>query len=184
MFSEKLNVFFQSTALLYFLFALMGLVAIALFFVIGWYFCIRSGSRSPFTGQPFCKGRDLPYPSACNVYTFLQEYESPLNPLFSLHTSAVCRDTGRIFPNSLNTFGVIKVSKNYLNQRMKASWVSWDKLDEEDKQRVQLAHTSLEDFSLEEKSSLFLDPESLILIGWRSVPNTELAVLQVQQPNE
>lgn len=129
----------------------------------------------------------------------MHEYD---NGLFDLSRAAICRTTGRIFPDSVTWHGSIRVDWNFLQKRYPGEYVSWGSLTQEQKTIIKEKHLSLEGFQTEfssPKSSprliepqyayaspgpLYVDIRTGILLGWKCVPDTELEVLIVQKPFE
>ena len=129
----------------------------------------------------------------------MHEYD---NKFFDLNKAAICRTTGRIFPDSVTWYGAVEVDWNFLQKRYRGEYVSWGSLTEEQKTIIKERHLSLEGFqtkfSSPNPSPRFIEPEYAytipgplyvdirtgILLGWKCVPDTELEVLIVQKPFE
>lgn len=120
--------------------------------------------------------------------------------MFDFEKAALCRETGRIFPNAVSWLGIIKVDWTFLNKRYPGNYVSWGSLSDSQQEMIRSYHHSLEDFQTEisckEPAPSKVDPESAasipgplyvdldtkVLLGWKSVPLTDLEVLVVQKP--
>lgn len=122
------------------------------------------------------------------------------NPMFDFDKAALCRETGRIFPNSVTWYGTIKVDWTFLQKRYPGNYVSWGSLSDYQKEIVRSSHHTLEGFQTEYSSPqpapskiesfyamtipgpLYVDLDTNVLLGWKSVPLTDLEVLVVQKP--
>lgn len=157
-------------------------------------------SLSPYSRLPMRYGRDISYFSAIAVLRYLYNLHQYDNRIFNLKKAAVCRQTGRIFPNAVTWFGKIKLDWSFLQRRYPGKYVSWGSLTEEQQAIVLNAHDSLEGFQTEFSSPrpqpraieakyaftkpgpLYVDIETKVLLGWKEVPETDLEVLIVQKP--
>jgi len=169
---------------------------------LGWWVTNRQGSVSPYTGSPMRRGEDLAFSAQLQVQHFLNSMEDPDNPVFALKYAAICKDTGRIFPDCVDIFRVIKVDWGFLQRRCRGHWVSWGSLSPLQKEEIAKRHQSLSDFQIEESSviprpqdvdgyhamkkpgPLYVDPSTGVLLGWKIVPETQLEVLVVQKPKK
>ena len=124
------------------------------------------------------------------------------NKLFDLNKAAVCRMTGRIFPDAVTWYGAIDVDWDFLQKRHPGEYVSWGSLTEGQKTIIRERHLSLEGLQTEISSPtpsprlvepeyahtvpgpLYVDIRTGILLGWKQVPDTELEVMIVQKPYE
>ncbi len=120
--------------------------------------------------------------------------------MFSIHRAAVCRVTGRIFPNAIDMLGRITCDWTLFTKRMPGNYVSWGSLNDAQQAAVKRAHASLEGFQTKISSPepspraateeyllsipgpLYVDLETLVLLGWKQVPGTEVEVLIVSTP--
>lgn len=180
------------------------LFAIALligaFFSFGWWLTNRHGSRSPYTKTPLARASLLPFSSVQKVHAFLDQIHDADNPFLDLNRAVVCRETGRIFPEAINRFGVITVGWSFLRRRAPGEWISWGALRPEEQQAVFAAHGPLHGFQCKQSSAkpnpqaideasawaspgpCYVDLASKRVMGWKRVPGTELEVLVVQKP--
>ncbi len=160
----------------------------------------RPDSLSPYTQLPMRRGSDLSYFSSEKVLRFLYHMHQYDNRIFDLRRAAVCRETGRIFPNAIDWFDKIRVDWSFIQKRHPGKYVSWGSLSAEQQEIVRCAHDTLEGFQTEFSSStiipkaietqyayakpgpLYVDIETNTLLGWKCVPDTELEVLVVQKP--
>lgn len=196
---------FQDNSLEVALFALavfagfLALVAVSLFTL--WLQRKReAGALSPYTNTRVRKGSELSYGMALKVLTYLYKMHQYDNRIFELRHAVVCRETGRIFPDCIDRFGLIHLDWTFLKKRYRGTFVSWGSLSDDQQKAIREAHDSLEGFQTEESSPnpiprlverryaytvpgpLYVDLETKVLLGWKCVPETELEVLIVQKP--
>lgn len=185
------------------IFVLVFLLCFAIMFLllwIGWWTTNRAGNCSPFTGHEMRRGEDLAYSAVQEVQKFLDAMADPDNPVFDIRRAAVCRETGRIIPDTVNAFNVIKADWGFVNKRYPGKWVSWGSLTKAQKEDVIACHDSLDGFQVDESSPnpdpqdvglyhvtlkpgpLYVDIATRVLMGWKVVPGTNLEVLVVQRP--
>lgn len=164
-----------------------------------WLNCLKD-SVSPYSHLPLRHGRDLSYFASMAVLRYLYERFQYDNRIFDLQRAAVCRETGRIFPNAVTWYGKIKLDWTFLQQRYPGKYVSWGSLTSEQQTIVLNAYDKLEEFQLSFSSPLpqpraieakyafakpgplYVDIETNVLLGWVTVPETDLEVLIVQKP--
>lgn len=169
-------------------------------FIFAFWLNNRKDSLSPYTGIPLRRGSDLSYYNMENVLRYLYSLHQYDNYILDFAKAAVCRDTGRIFPNAITWYDRISVDWTFLQKRFPGNYVSWGSLTDMQKDAIKESHHSLEGFQLEKSSSnplprmiekefayakpgpLYVDMQTKILIGWKCVPNTNLEVLLVQRP--
>lgn len=185
---------------------LFGFAILGVFFVlfavfwIGWRLSSRRECLSPYSGMPLRRCTDLSYYSVERVLRYLYELRDYENQLFDLRKASFCRETGRIFPNSVTWLDSIHVDWNFLNKRYAGNFVSWGSLTPEQQDEVRSKHKSLDGFQTEHSSKnasprsiepqfalmqpgpLYVDIDQYVLVGWKSVPSTNLEVLMVQRP--
>jgi hypothetical protein len=154
---------------------------IGLFFWIGWWRTNRVGGKSfSMTGGELAPGDLIAFHSVQRVHDFMLSKPQPENTPFKPKDAAVCRETGRVFPNARDGFGVIRVKSSYPNRRWKGSWVLWKELSRAERSRVEGKHG---DLSAYESEGLYADPFDALIMGWQKVPGTELQVLIVEKPH-
>ena len=186
----------------FFAILLFVFLALAASFIFGWWMSRREVAPSPYTGNPLRKGSDLRYLTIEKVLRFLYDMHDYDNRMFDLNRAAICRETGRIFPEAITWYGARKVDWDFLQKRYPGKFVSWGSLPEEQQLLIRDRHVSLEGFQIEYSSPtpvprsiepeyayrkpgpLYVDVESGILLGWKCVPDTELEVLILQKPKE
>jgi hypothetical protein len=117
-----------------------------------------------------------------------------------LKKASICRETGRVFPNSVTWYDKIDLDWTFLQKRYPGVYVSWGSLTDEQQEVIRNSHHSLEGFQIEFSSPypspkqieakyalarpgpLYVDIHTKVLLGWKSVPDTDLEVLIVQKP--
>lgn len=178
---------------------LMGLLAS---FIYGIWVNRSTSCPCPYTGRSLRKGSDIHWMTKEKVLRYLYSMHDYHNRMFDPNSAAFCRDTGRIFPNAVTWYGVIKVDWGFLQKRFPGNFVSWGSLTEEQKITIIDRHQSLEGFQTAVSSPtasprkiepeysqikpgpLYVDVDTGVLLGWKCVPDTELEVLVVQKPVE
>lgn len=186
-----------------FVFGITILAVFLLFFfifVVSWRLSQKPPSLSPYSGMPLRPATCLSYFSIERVVKFLYPYRQYENRIFDFQKAALCRETGRIFPDCITWYDAIRVDWSFIQKKCQGNYVSWGSLTQDQKKAIQLLHDSLEGFQtelssqnpaprmieekyvLEKPGPLYVDIQSGILIGWKCVPDTELEVLIVQKP--
>jgi hypothetical protein len=194
---------FQFSLVTLLLFGAAILVAFLLLIAAFWLayrYTQKEGCLSPYSGMPLRRGSELSYYSVERVLRYLYELQDYNNPMFDLRTSAVCRETGRIFPRGINWLDTISVDWDFLQKRKPGKYVSWGSLSKEQQEYVQEIHGSMEGYQVEFSSQnplpraiepkytilkpgpLYVDIDSYVLLGWKVVPDTDLEVMIVQWP--
>lgn len=187
--------------------SLFAIAILVVFFIIlglcffGIWISYLKGSLSPYSKQPMRKGEELSFDSKVKVLRFLYEMHQYDNRIFELRRSAVCRETGRIFPNAVTWYGVIRLDWSFLKKRYPGNYVSWGSLTTDQQELVRAVHTSMKGFQVDFSSSvpnpkgieakyafakpgpLYVDFETKVLLGWQEVPSSEFEVLIVQKPD-
>ncbi len=176
----------------------VGLMIAALW--IGWRWDKRRPPTGPYGHLPLRSAAELPYATIGKIYLYLTGLHQYDNRMFSIHRAAVCRITGRIFPNAIDIFGRITCDWTFLQKKVPGNYISWGSLNDTQQAAVKRAHASLEGFQTKMSSPepspraateeylltipgpLYVDLESLVLLGWKQVPGTEVEVLIVQHP--
>lgn len=185
------------------LFGILILVVVLALFalcIFGIWLSRRPDSLSPYSRLPMRRGSDLSYDATEKVLRFLYNKHQYDNRMFDLRRAAVCRETGRIFPEALTWYNKIDVDWGFLQKRYPGKYVSWGSLTPEQQEAVGNAHDALEEFQVQFSSPqpqpkaieakyaftrpgpLYVDIETNVLLGWQSVPGTDLEVLIVQKP--
>jgi len=162
----------------------------------------RQAGKSPYTGRPLRRGSDLHWMTVEKVLRFLFDLHQYENQMFDLNYAAICRDTGRIFPNCVTWFDTFDLDWSFLEKRHKGKYVSWGSLSPEQQTLLKEKHDSFDGFQTKYSSPtstprmiepeyvhtrpgpLYVDIESDVLLGWKSVPDTDLEVLIVQKPKK
>ena len=185
------------------LFGIFILAAVLLLFVIflyGVWLDRRPNSLSPYSRLPLRSASELSYYTSEQVLRFLYDMHEYDNRIFDLRRAALCRETGRIFPDVMTWYGKIKLDWTFLQKRYPGQYVSWGSLTQEQQNSILNSHGSVEGFQLEFSSPnpqpraieakyaltspgpLYVDLETKILLGWKEVPYTEVEVLVIQKP--
>lgn len=187
-------------------FSVVVIIAIFLLMVgLLWYGYKASLRRPPnslYGDLPLRGATELPYESIGRVYLYLMSIHQYDNRMFNINRAAVCRTTGRIFPNAVDLFGRIKLDWTFLQEHYQGDYISWGSLSEAQQNEIKRAHHSLEGFqtefsspdpspraitpeyALEHPGPLYVDLQTKVLLGWKRVPGTELEVLIVQKPRK
>lgn len=160
----------------------------------------RPSSVSPYSHLPMRRGTDLSYFAAEKLLRYLYNTHQYDNRIISLKRAAVCRETGRVFPDAVTWYDKIEVDWSFLQKRYPGSYVSWGSLTMEQQEVVRNVHDTLNGFqtgfsshnpipkaveakyALAKPGPLYVDINTQVLLGWKSVPDTDLEVLIVQKP--
>lgn len=185
------------------LFGLFIVIVFLLLFALclfGMWLSRRPNSLSLYSKLPMRRATELSYDSLEKVLRYLFYLHQYDNRIFSIKKASFCRETGRIFPDTVNWYNKVELDWSYLQQRYPGHYVSWGSLTEEQQLIVSNAHESLEGFQtafssphpqprqIEAKYAfaspgpLYVDIETKVLLGWKIVPGTDLEVLIVQKP--
>lgn len=185
---------------LFFVLLLLVFVLTVVAFGFSWYLGRRRQPLSPYSGKPLRLARDIAFSNAEKVMRYLYDLKQYDNRIFLLKRSALCRETGRIFPNAVIWFDIIQLDWSFLNKRYPGLYVSWGSLSAEQQQEIREAHHTLEGYQTGYSSPnpsprgitpeyaycspgpLYVDMTTKVLVGWKCVPNTDLEVLIVQKP--
>ena len=160
---------------------IIGGIALILFFLGGWWLFNRTGSKSPFTNGEMRKGIDVSYSAVQKIYAFISNFDPILNPRFDIKKAVICKQTGRIFPKSVNSFGVICIPKYYIKHYAKGSWLEWSELTQE--QQLDYKHRGthlLKGYIMRKHNQpglLYVNLEHRLLMGWQQVPGTDFELL-------
>lgn len=189
----------RDTALFALLVILVVLALLGLF-LFGIWKQKRPPCLSPYSRQPLQPASGMSYEAAGRVLRFLYNMHQYDNRIFDLSRAAICRETGRIFPDAVNWYNAIRVDWGFLQKRYPGEYVSWGCLTDDQKMAVAALHDSLEGFQTEFSSPnpqpraieakyalakpgpLYVDIRTNVLLGWKIVPGTELEVMVVQKP--
>jgi len=186
---------FGFTLLLVFLLILIS------FFVATW---VRRNAVSvcPYTGLPLRRGSELPYEGARKILQFVYDRQEYDNRIFDIKRAAICRETGRVFPNCVTWLDRIDVDWTFLKKRYPGNYVSWGSLTLEQQSAIRKLHDSLESFQTEiscpdpspreatpkyaltKPGPLYVDIDTKTLLGWQLVPDSDFEVLIVQKPKK
>lgn len=166
----------------------------------GWWISQRSQGICPYTGIPLRRASELSYYSTMQIARFLESFHQYDNRMFNLGRATFCRETGRLFQNSITWFDSIHIDWSFLQKRYSGQYVSWGSLTKDQQEDIRSVHESLASFQTEHSSPtptpraiepeyiytkpgpLYVDFEKKILLGWQVVPGTQLEVLIVQKP--
>lgn len=174
-----------------------------LFLFLGWRLTRESKEpRCPYTNLPMRKAEGLPFETKRKVYEYLMAMHQYDNRPFKFTKALVCRETGRLFPETIHWSGRMHIDWHFLQKRFSGQWISWGSLSDELRDRVVSLHDSLEGFQTASSSKipsprqveakyvylkpgpLYVDINTGNLLGWKVVPDTQLEVLIVQKPNK
>lgn len=160
----------------------------------------RVMQNSPYSALPTRRSHELSYATIGKIALYLQSLHQFDNRMFNIHRVAVCLETGRVFPNAINSFGKMHLDWTFLQKRYPGHWVSWGSLSYRQQQAIRDAHHTLAGYQTEKSSPepsprlvsreyamthpgpLYVDLETMVLLGWKRVPGTDLEVLIVQKP--
>lgn len=170
-------------------------------FCVAWRVSRWRSCPSPYSALPLRRFSSLSYYNIERVLRYLYNLREYENRIFDIRRASFCRETGRIFQDSINWLDVISVDWNFLQKRRPGKYVSWGSLTIEQQNEVRSRHDSLDGFQTEYSSKnpspravepryafrkpgpLYVDFNTFILIGWKEVAGTELEVLIIQRPN-
>lgn len=188
-----------------FLWSVVGLFVFTFLVMGGFYLWVKSRKRKdvlcPYSETPLRRADTLHWRSKYKVEQFMKKVGGYDNLPFSFRKSSFSRETGRIFPKSVNWLGKMHVDWNFLKKRIPGDYVSWGSLTSDQKEEMKFLHgLSLQGFQTEYSSKnpspmkvekeyamrkpgpLYVNLERKILLGWQSVPGSELEVLIVKRP--
>lgn len=176
-------------------------LVMALFLWVGWLSLEKRITRhSPYSEMPLRSSSELSYSAIGKIFLYLTRQRQYDNRMFDIHRALVCRETRRVFPNAMDWFGRVKLDWTFLQKRYPGNWVSWGSLTARQQQAIRQMHGTLDGFQTEFSSPdpspraterqyalsvpgpLYVDLNTLILLGWKTVPGTDLEVLIVQKP--
>jgi hypothetical protein len=164
---------------------------ISLFFALGWYITNRPGAVSPYSKREMAPGSVIAFRSVEKIEDFFEDIQSQENRSFNLERAAVCRETGRIFPNCLSNFDVVTLNRNYLSAVHPGQYIDWEVLGPREQAIILAKHNDVSGYQIGDQRtkfqgqpipSLYVDISTNTLIGWKKVPGTELQILVVQKP--
>lgn len=185
------------------LFGIFILVTILLLFALflyGLWLDRRPNSLSPYSRLPMRRASELSYYTSEKVLRYMYDIHEYDNRIFDLQNAALCRETGRIFPNAMTWYGKVRLDWTFLQKRFPGKYVSWGSLSQAQQNSILNAHDSVEGFQVEFSSPnpqpsaieakyalaspgpLYVDIDTKVLLGWKEVPGTEVEVLIVQKP--
>ncbi len=186
-----------------FFFGIAVLIVFFLLFLVflgTWWVTQRKPSLSPYSGMPLRHATCLSYYSIEQVLKYLYNLHQYDNRLFDIKKAALCRETGRIFPDCVTWYNAIDVDWTFIQKRYPGNYVSWGSLTDSQKQAIEVLHDSLEGFQIayssanpsprkveeeyvfEKPGPLYVDVQTGVLVGWQCVPQIDLEVLIVQKP--
>jgi hypothetical protein len=182
-------------------------IAVLIFFVLlfaafylAWWWSRRPQAVSPYSGMPLRRASDLAYFTKEKIYAYLRNMRQYDNRPFKFSSAALCRETGRLFPNCVTWYDKIRLDWSFIHNRYPGQYVSWGSLTRDQQDAVRKHHDSLEGFQTEFSCSnpsprlinpdsaytkpgpLYVDVNTYVLLGWKNVPETEVEVLIIQKP--
>lgn len=177
------------------------LLLLSLFLWLGWFFSERrTYHHSPYSDLPLRFASDISYAAIGKLFLFLRGFHQYDNRMCNIQRVAICRETGRVFFDALDWAGRVHLDWNFLSKRYPGTYVSWGSLSYNQQEAVRKAHQTLTGFQIKESSPhpsprmierkfaltkpgpLYVDLSTFVLLGWKSVPGTDLEVLIVQKP--
>lgn len=168
-------------------------------FFIGAYIRRKSIAHSPYSGLPLRRGSDLPYESVRKILQYMYEFHEYDNRIFNMRKAALCRETGRIFPNAITWLQTLHVDWRFLNKRYPGNYVSWGSLSDDLQLYFRSSVEGIEKFQLDKSSPeaapsavtteyaftkpgpLYVDVDKMVLLGWQKVPDSDFEVLIVKK---
>lgn len=190
----------QSDFVFFVLFVLIVLILLLVYFVYNLRQAQAYTCPSPYSGMPLRKASELTFATKDQINRYLYQLHDYDNRVIDLEKAALCRETGRIFPNAVTWSDKIKVDWSFIKKRYAGNFISWGSLTEDAKKEIRAAHHSLYGFQTEFSSPqpaprmidyenalrkpgpLYVDIETKILLGWKAIPDTDFEVLIVQKP--
>lgn len=187
------------------LFGITILVVVLVLFglcVYGFWLRLKSDSTSPYSRTPLRRAEEISYYAKEQILRYLYYLHQYDNRIFEFRKAAVCRETGRIFPNAITWYNKIELDWSFLPKRYPGKYVSWGSLTTDQKEIIRDAHASLDGYQTQFSSPeilpraieakyaftkpgpLYVDIDTKILLGWKVVPGTDFEVLIVQKPQE
>lgn len=157
-------------------------------------------SNCPYTGRPLRRAEDLGYWEKERILRYLFTMREYHNRIFDIDRAAFCRETGRVFPDAVTWYGVVRVDWSFLQKRYPGHWVSWGSLTDLQRHAILEAHHKIEGYQMIYSSSdpnpraitpeyaftkpgpLYVDLETKTLLGWKIIPNSDFEVMVVQKP--
>lgn len=179
---------------------LSALVILLASFWIGHWIINQPPSLSPYTKRPLRSGEDISYFEKERILRSLFTMREYHNRIFDIDRAAFCRDTGRIFPDAVTWYDVIKLDWSFLTKRYPGNWVSWGSLSDLQQKSILDAHHRVEgyqmdyscpepnprgitpDYAYTKPGPLYVDLETNILLGWKMVPDSDFEIMVVQKP--
>lgn len=176
--------------------AVFALIAVSCFAI---WLKFQSDSPSPYSKMPMKKASELPLDSMIKILRYLYELRDYDNRIINIKKAAICRETGRVFPDCVTWYGRIKLDWTFLYKRYPGHYVSWGSLTSDQQISFIDAHDTLEGFQTDISSPeysprditpeyaltvpgpLYVDMNTKVLLGWKKVPGTSFEVLIVQK---
>lgn len=176
------------------------LAALVVYFIYSFVAINRRVDVSPYSGMPLRPGHEMTFVTQDKVNRYLSQLHDYDNRPLDFTKCSFCRETGRIFPNSVTWSGAIKLDWSFIKKRYPGNFVSWGSLSMEKRKEIEAVHNNLSEYQREISSRnpsprlideaialikpgpLYVDPDTKVLMGWKQVPETDLEVLIVQKP--
>ncbi len=147
-----------------------------LFFFLGWFFTNRTGSVSPYSGELLRPATSLTFTSFQRVLKFLEQYDEKDNPSLNIHTTSVCPQTGKLLPQTVTGFGVIRYRNSWVKRHFSRTTVPWHRLSPAERESLS-RRCNLQTMTLADLASISVDLKGEALLSWKEVPETSLQVL-------
>jgi hypothetical protein len=182
-------------------FSILGVILLLMAIMLfNRWFSRHDTCPSPYTATPLRRASTLSYSAMVKVLRYLADLRQYDNRIFLFRKASFCRETERIFQNSVTWYDAIRVDWNFLTDRYPGNWVSWGSLADGQKAEIYYAHDSLEGYQVEFSSRnpaprqiepefvymkpgpLYVDIDTKVLLGWKLIPDSDLEVLIVQKP--
>ena len=176
---EELLGLHESSVLLICWFVLGMALTLGVPLACGWWFLLERGTKSPFGNEPLLSGDKITFNGIARIREELFRLPQPYNPSFDPLKSAVCSETGRVFPNAVTRFGRISLRRQWWQQQWSGEWVAWEDLTPPEQERV-ARMLDLTDYPLSEPKACFVDPFQGLFKGWRRVPGCDLQMMVTQ----
>ena len=198
-----MNIHSDEASVIFFGMFILGalLVLFALYLTGMWLQRYYTGN-SPYTGTPLRRASELPFESKKKILRFLYDRQEYDNRIITLSRAVVCRDTGRVFQDTVTWLDTVELDWSFISKRYPGHYVSWGSLNDLQQIIIQDAHFTLKDFQTDmscpkpapksitpeyvnlKPGPLYVDIQTKVLVGWQCVPDSDFEVLIVQHPQK